>query len=264
MKICYNMKNMEDNAKSQFDAYIDKIKGRAKKSRVHSRHQMIGLMIADILGDPTHKSLYIKMARDENSEKMLYMAKSVAENSRIKNKGAYFMKIWHLSTPRSVKQISEKHKVDRDKKAMQIITIKNKNSAILKHKMPDFDFNQYNPEQIKDTITEMRKVMKASGGVGLSANQVGLEWRMFIAEHNNKFYSIFNPQIIKHSEKMSVLEEGCLSVPDTSLAVSRYESIVLQSQNKKGKVVKFRVCGILARIFQHETDHLDGKLIISK
>ncbi|MFA4999451.1 MAG: hypothetical protein WC519_01860 [Parcubacteria group bacterium] len=83
--------------KPQFNAYLDKIRERAKKSRIHSRHQMIGLMVADALGDNNHKSLYIKMAREENGEKMLYMAKSIAENPRVKNKGAYFMRIWRLS-----------------------------------------------------------------------------------------------------------------------------------------------------------------------
>lgn len=87
---------MEGNSKPQFNAYLDRIRERAKKSRIHSRHQMIGLMVADALGDQGHKALYIKMARDENGEKMLYMAKSIAENSKVENKGAYFMKVWRL------------------------------------------------------------------------------------------------------------------------------------------------------------------------
>jgi|GEM_PF-1267873 len=87
---------MDGDAKPQFNAYLDKIRERAKKSRVHSRHQMIGLMVADTLGDQNHKALYIKMAREENGEKMLYMAKSIAENSKVENKGAYFMKVWRL------------------------------------------------------------------------------------------------------------------------------------------------------------------------
>jgi hypothetical protein len=85
-----------DGDAPQFNAYLDRIRERAKKSRIHSRHQMIGLMVADTLEDQAHKALYIKMARDENGEKMLYMAKSIAENSKVKNKGAYFMKVWRL------------------------------------------------------------------------------------------------------------------------------------------------------------------------
>ncbi len=251
---------MDSGEKPQFNAYLDKIRERAKKSRVHSRHQMIGLMIADALGDPSHKSLYIKMARDENSEKMLYLAKAIAENIRIKNKGAYFMKVWRLSAPR-LPIISKSRSQNNKKIKMEIVTIKNKNSKILKNKIPDFDFSKYSKEQIKDTIVTMRKIMKANGGVGLSANQIGLDWRIFIAEYNNKFYSVFNPRIIKHSEKICSLDEGCLSIPDTMLAVPRFESITLESQDKNGKAKKFKISGILARIFQHEIDHLDGKLI---
>lgn len=87
---------MDGKEKPQFNAYLDRLRERAKKSRIHSRHQMIGLMVADTLSDSAHKALYIKMARDENGEKMLYMAKSIAENSRVENKGAYFMKVWRL------------------------------------------------------------------------------------------------------------------------------------------------------------------------
>ncbi len=250
------MRTMEGEIKPQFSAYLDKIRERAKKSRVHSRHQMIGLMIADILGDPSHKSLYIKMARDENSEKMLYIAKTIAENVRIKNKGAYFMKMWHLSDSSSTKPYLKTNKI-----SMEVVTIKNTNSKILKHRVTDFDFSKYSREQIKDIIDTMRKIMKAHDGVGLSANQIGLNWRMFVAEYNNKFYAVFNPKIIKYSQKICVLEEGCLSIPDAMLAVPRFESITLESQDKNGKAKQFKVRGILARIFQHEIDHLNGKLI---
>jgi hypothetical protein len=88
---------MEKEEKPQFNNYLDKIRERAKKSRVHSRHQMIGLMVAEALGDKTHLALYMKMAREgSNGERMLYMAKSIAENSKINNKGAYFMRLWQL------------------------------------------------------------------------------------------------------------------------------------------------------------------------
>jgi len=98
------------DSKPQFNAYLDKIKERAKKNRIHSRHQMIGLMVAETLGDNDHKSLYIKMAREENGEKMLYTAKSIAENPRVKNKGAYFMKVWRLNSK------TNKNGISHDKK----------------------------------------------------------------------------------------------------------------------------------------------------
>jgi len=258
---------MSNSLKLQFNAYLDRIQERAKKSRIHSRHQMIGLMVADTLCDPTHKSLYIKMARDENGEKMLYIAKSIAENTRIKNKGAYFMRMWQIAknkttTPEDTKGIKQqKSSVKTHSKKMELITIKSKNSKILKRQIPDFNFQEHSAQEIKETVFAVRKIMEEQGGVGLSANQVGLDWRMFIANDNNKFYVIFNPRIIKCSEEKSILEEGCLSVPNTTLQISRPEVITLEAEDKKGKKIKIRAFGILARIFQHETDHLDGKLI---
>jgi len=258
---------MSDSLKLQFSTYLDKMRERAKKNRIHSRHQMIGLMVADTLRDPAHKSLYIKMARDENGEKMLYIAKSIAENTRIKNKGAYFMRMWQIAknkttTPKNTKSIKQqKSSVKIDSKKMELVTIKSKNSKILKCQIPDFNFQEHSAQEIKETVFAMRKIMEEQGGVGLSANQAGLGWRMFIANNNNKFYVIFNPRIIKCSEEKSVLEEGCLSVPNTILQISRPEVITLEAEDKKGKKIKIRAFGILARIFQHEIDHLDGKLI---
>ena len=258
---------MSNSLKLQFNAYLDRIQERAKKSRIHSRHQMIGLMVADTLCDPTHKSLYIKMARDENGEKMLYIAKSIAENTRIKNKGAYFMRMWQIAknkttTPEDTKGIKQqKSSVKTHSKKMELITIKSKNSKILKRQIPDFNFQEHSTQKIKEMVFSMRKIMEEQSGVGLSANQVGLDWRMFIASDNNKFYVIFNPRITKCSEEKSVLEEGCLSVPNTTLQISRPEVITLEAEDKKGKKIKIKAFGILARIFQHEIDHLDGKLI---
>jgi len=258
---------MSDSLKLQFNAYLDRIQERAKKSRIHSRHQMIGLMVAETLRDPSHKSLYIKMARDENGEKMLYIAKSIAENTRIKNKGAYFMRMWQITknkttAPKNIKNIKQQEpSIKTDSKKMELVTIKSKNSKILKRQIPDFNFQEHSAQEIKETVLTMRKIMEEQDGVGLSANQVGLDWRMFIANDNNKFFVIFNPRIIKCSEKKSILEEGCLSVPNTTLQISRPEVITLEAEDKKGKKIKIKAFGILARIFQHEIDHLDGKLI---
>ncbi|MFA4999450.1 MAG: peptide deformylase [Parcubacteria group bacterium] len=144
---------------------------------------------------------------------------------------------------------------------MEIVTIKSKNRKILKRKTPNFDFKKHGADEIKTIIAEMRKTMKSNDGVGLSSNQVGLNWRLFVAEYDKKFYVIFNPRITKSSEKISVMEEGCLSVPDVIVEVPRSETITLEAEDKNGKKLKIKAFGVLARIFQHETDHLNGKLI---
>lgn len=127
--------------------------------------------------------------------------------------------------------------------------------------MLSFDFSSIPEKEIKETIKEMRKVMHLDGGIGLSANQVNLPWRMFIVEYNNKLSAFFNPEITKVSEKKTTMEEGCLSIPKIFIPVERFERVTLEAVDQNGKKVKVKAVGVLARIFQHEIDHLNGKLI---
>jgi peptide deformylase len=116
----------------------------------------------------------------------------------------------------------------------------------------------------------MRIQMKAANGVGLSANQIGISERFFVGEIPDsqgkpKFYAIFNPKITKVSKKKTeTQEEGCLSVPEIWGPVERYSEVVLEGQDSTGKKVKIKAWGLLARMFQHEVDHLDGKLFIDR
>ena len=118
---------MDEEPKQQFNTYLDRLRERAKESRVHSRHQMIGLMIADTLGDQKHKALYIKMARDENGEKMLYLAKSIADNSKVVNKGAYFMRVWQLENKTASKKKSVLSQNKKKSKIKKKLVTKKKN-----------------------------------------------------------------------------------------------------------------------------------------
>lgn len=112
-----------EKASSPFSGYLEKIKDRAKKTRVRTKHQMIGLEIADILGDRRHKALYMKIAKENGSDEALSLAKSVAENGAVKNKGAYFMKVWSESrkknpstekTPSKTKQKSRRRGINKE------------------------------------------------------------------------------------------------------------------------------------------------------
>lgn len=78
------------------DDYLKELRERGKTSRVYREYQLVGLLVAEILNDEKHKSLYIKLARDHGTEKMLRLAKDVADRKRIKNKGAYFMKMLEI------------------------------------------------------------------------------------------------------------------------------------------------------------------------
>lgn len=147
----------------------------------------------------------------------------------------------------------------------KILTIEDKNGkAFLRRALPNFDFKFASKKEIDEAVKLMRKIMEENDGVGLAANQIGLEWRLFIAKHKNKFYTVFNPEIVSHSKESSIMEEGCLSVPETAGLVRRSEKIILTGQNKSGKKIKIKAWDILARIFQHEIDHLNGVLFVDK
>lgn len=145
-----------------------------------------------------------------------------------------------------------------------------KEERFLRKKTADFDFKKFTKKEIADLISRMRSVMRAANGIGLSANQIGLDINMFVAEvpdvdkGGTKFYALFNPKIEKKSGETAVFEEGCLSIPGKWGYVPRAERVVLCGFDKNGKPIKIRAWGLLAHVFQHETDHLQGKLFIDR
>jgi len=73
------------------EKYIKGLRQRAKESHVYTKYQMTGIMLAEILSDPAHTSLYIKLAKENDSDKLMQLAKDISERKDVKNKGAYFM-----------------------------------------------------------------------------------------------------------------------------------------------------------------------------
>jgi peptide deformylase len=145
-----------------------------------------------------------------------------------------------------------------------------KEEKILRKKTADFDFKKFTKRDTIQLVAQMRRIMHTANGVGLSANQIGLDLNMFVAEVPDvdrggmKFYAIFNPKIEKKSEETAVLEEGCLSIPGKWGYVPRAERITLSGFDKNGKPVRIKAWGLLAHVFQHETDHLQGKLFTDR
>ena len=117
---------------------------------------------------------------------------------------------------------------------------------------------------IKSLISKMIVYMKQNDGVGLAAIQIGTPLRIIVCEVNDKIYSLINPEIIKTSAETSILEEGCLSVPNSFGEVERPEKVVIKATTGEGKKIKLKTYGLLARVLQHEMDHLDGVLFIDK
>ncbi|MBI5732420.1 peptide deformylase [Candidatus Jorgensenbacteria bacterium] len=140
---------------------------------------------------------------------------------------------------------------------------------ILRSKIAPLEFAKENKKELRELVKRMRIAMKAANGVGLSANQIGIKKRIFIAQVPDdqghlKFYTIVNPEIAKNSIEKDATEEGCLSVPLSYGIVERPAKITLNGFDLNGKKVKIKAGGLLARVFQHETDHLNGGLFIDK
>lgn len=113
---------------------------------------------------------------------------------------------------------------------------------------------------------DMIDTMRAANGVGLAAPQVGVSKRIIVAEdmENTKGALVFvNPVIIRRRGKSSFCE-GCLSVPDITSEIIRPESIVVEALDIDGERIKIDTGGLLARVIQHEIDHLDGILFIDR
>lgn len=100
--------------------------------------------------------------------------------------------------------------------------------------------------------------MRDYHGLGLSANQVGLNLRAFVIGNDDFRMNVFNPEIVKVSDDMILMEEGCLSFPGVFLKVQRPTTIKVRYQNAKGELMEEDYNGLTARIFLHEYDHMQG------
>ena len=115
--------------------------------------------------------------------------------------------------------------------------------------------------QHRDILSNMARLMYEVSGVGLAAVQVGINQAMFVADIGSGLYKLINPKIIKQ-QGTGVMEEGCLSVPGVTIKVKRAQKITLAALDELGKPVCLEAEDLLARVFQHEVDHLNGILII--
>ncbi len=144
---------------------------------------------------------------------------------------------------------------------MHIWTVNDKKETkFLRQKTVDFDFKKFSKVEIRELVKAMRQFMRRADGIGLSANQIGLNLNVFVAQVDNKFYAIFNPKLVQISKESEEFDEGCLSVPGVYGMVARPSRVTLTGFNQAGKPVKIKAWGLLARVFQHEFGHLNGGL----
>ncbi len=161
---------------------------------------------------------------------------------------------------------------------MSLLTIINPNNPILRKKSKNvmsFD------DQLQDMIDDMIETMLDASGVGLAAPQVGYGFRLFVAyvdeepeeiDDNSRdiapgigrMHVMINPRITKMSQETVIKTEGCLSIPGYLGDVARSSNIVVKYLDRFGQKRKLQTFGWMARVIQHEYDHLDGVLFIDK
>lgn len=148
----------------------------------------------------------------------------------------------------------------------EIITTPNPVLRRKAHKITTFD------KDLQVLIDDMVETVRDAPGVGLAAPQIGVSERLIVVEYGDdedetvpkKLYVVINPEIIEASEETVEGIEACLSIPRLMGEVVRNEKITVKGMNRHGKPVKIKVEGWMARIFQHEIDHLEGVLFTDR
>lgn len=118
---------------------------------------------------------------------------------------------------------------------------------------------------IRGLTRDMLRIMKANGGIGLAAPQIGVSKRILVAHVDNKDYVFINPEIAYASDENELGREGCLSFPGLFINVERSLDVtVLYDDLYNGGKAQLVTHGLLARVLQHEIDHLDGILFTDR
>ncbi|MGQ9560532.1 MAG: peptide deformylase [Candidatus Oleimicrobiaceae bacterium] len=119
-------------------------------------------------------------------------------------------------------------------------------------------------DRLRRLIPVMVRTMREADGVGLAANQIGLLQRLIVVAEGDTVHVLINPEIVSWSTRTAVDTEGCLSLPGLQAQVERASKVVVRGLDQEGKEVELVARGLLARIFQHEIDHLNGVLFIDR
>jgi peptide deformylase len=117
---------------------------------------------------------------------------------------------------------------------------------------------------LRDLVRRMAETMYEENGVGLAAPQIGVDKRVIVFDVDENLAALCNPVIIEYGEEIATDEEGCLSVPGVSVPVERATRVVCTGQTLEGHEITIEAEEFLARVLQHEIDHLDGVLILDR
>ena len=143
---------------------------------------------------------------------------------------------------------------------------------VLRKVAEDIDYETY--PNLKELISNMFETLRHSEGVGLAAPQVGLPIRLFIIDldaisedepqYKGYFHTFINPEILEEGTETVSMSEGCLSIPGINESVKRPATVLVNYIDENGKEQERWLDGFEARVFQHEYDHLDGKMFVDR
>ena len=124
-------------------------------------------------------------------------------------------------------------------------------------------------ESVRQLVRQMLQTMYSSDGIGLAAPQIAINKQLLVIDCDPKNAAapplvLVNPQITSYSQELCRVEEGCLSVPGVYLDVIRPKAIEISFKNEYGRPQKLKADGLLARVIQHEMDHLNGVLFVDR
>jgi peptide deformylase len=120
-------------------------------------------------------------------------------------------------------------------------------------------------EDLRRLADRMKQLMVDANGIGLAATQVGVLQRLFVFQRaEDEVVAIANPEIVERSDVTKVDDEGCLSIQGVLLPVERAATIAIAGQDETGADVRYELEEPYSRVAQHETDHLDGVLILER
>jgi peptide deformylase len=142
-----------------------------------------------------------------------------------------------------------------------ITTYPNKELLTATREIPKKDIRSETFSQIGAAMLD---ILRKEGGIGLSANQVGLPLHMCVVELTNDPKILLNPRITKMSRDKVPSREGCLSLPGAIVNIQRYREITVEYEDVTGETVELNAQGLLSSCLQHEIDHLNGILMINR
>lgn len=126
------------------------------------------------------------------------------------------------------------------------------------------DVDAASDASLGDLAQRMADAMYAAPGVGLAATQLGVLKRVIVFDLDDGLTAVCDPSLAEMSDEMTLEEEGCLSVPGIAVPIERADRVVCVGTDLEGRPVRIEATGMLARVLQHEVDHLNGVLIIDR